>query len=448
MRGSRTVLIEVCGVDCAFMANLRRNSVAASRATVAATLLWALAWTGEHSAATLAQTQVVGDVVFRGVRGVDVAEQAIGAVLSVSLAGVEVRDLAAPDGVERGRMLSWDRVALVQGEHASEAQAYSDIATDAWRARVRMERGDLAGAEPLLEQLFVRYRGQQGPTAAMVASGLLRCRLQRQAQSAAVEAWLALMASEQPEVKFDSTRQDDDVTPTPVLDENWGLAPQLPPIWVRGPALRVVLGAIVGEGEASNRAGRLARLYRVSAAVDAGDVSDADAIVKTLGERPSGDQGLELVWDVVASRIASGAQREAAIAGLRARLTHRSGDVEPLPGWVEAWTRVALGRAMLVRGAPASDEASRLTQDDARNLGIVQLLHVPARLEGVSPYLAGLALAEVGAALDEDGQTEAAGRVRRMFFERYSGHPAQSMLMNSRAALDATTGVLTTGGAK
>lgn len=385
------------------------------------------------------------EVVLRGAQGSNPAAQGVGTVLAVSLAGVEVRDLTAPEGVERGKVLSWDRVAAVRGGLEQEAQVYAELATDAWRARARMERGDLAGAEPLLEQLFVRYRGQQGPTAAMVASGLLRCRLQRQAQSAAVEAWLALMASEQPEVMFEPSRDDEDVARPRVLDEAWGLAPQLPPIWVRGPALRVVLGAIAGEGEASNRAGRLARLYRLSAAVDAGEGADAEAVAKTLGERPSGDQGLELVWDVVASRVGVGPARDAALAGLRARLVPRSGDAEPLPAWAEAWTRVALGRAMLVRGE-AGDDGARLAQDDARNLGIVQLLHVPARLEGVSQYLAGVALAEVGAALEEDGQTDAAGRVRRMFFERYTGHPAQSMLMNSRAALDGPMGAA--GGGK
>jgi hypothetical protein len=395
----------------------------------------ALVWDGGAGSVARASATELSDVVLRGPQGDNPAAQGVGPVLAVSLVGVEVRDLAAPDGVARGKVLSWDRVAAVRGEFSQEAEAYAELATDAWRARARMERGDLAGAEPLLEQLFVRYRGQQGPTAAMVASGLLRCRLQRQAQSAAVEAWLALMASEQPEVMFEPIRNEEDVARPRVLDEAWGLAPQLPPIWVRGPALRVVLGAIAGEGEASNRAGRLARLYRLSAAVDAGESADAEAISKTLGERPSGDQGLELVWDVVASRVASGAARDAALAGLRARLAPRSGEAEPLPGWAEAWTRVALGRALLVRGA-AGDEAARLAQDDVRNLGIVQLLHVPARLEGVSPYLAGVALAEVGAALDEDGQTDAAGRVRRMFFERYTGHPAQSMLMTSRAALD------------
>jgi hypothetical protein len=379
-------------------------------------------------------------VELRGTAREAAAQEGVGPALAVSLGGVEVQDLAAPEGVVRTRTLSWDRVRAVRGGLAADAAAFADIADDAWRARTRMERRDYAGAEPLLEQLFVRYRGQQGPTAAMVASGLLRCRLHRQAQSAAVEAWLALMASEQPEVLFEGGRRDEDVAIAPVLDERWGLAPQLPPLWVRGPALRVVLGAIAGEGEASNRAGRLALLYRLSAAVDAGEVTDADAIAKALGARPTGDAGLELVWDVVASRVGMGEQRDAAIAGLRARLAPRDADAEPLAGWVEAWSRVALGRAMLVPTAQPADDAARLAAADARNLGIVQLLHVPARLEGVSPYLAGLALAEVGAALEEDGQTDAASRVRRMFFERYAGHPAQSMLMGARAALDAGGG--------
>jgi hypothetical protein len=426
------------------MRSLRRQFATPHRAGRRAALLACAASLAiaSLSIASLAQPAAPSEVDLRGPARDAAIQQAIGPVLALSLAGVEVRDLSAPEGVERSRVISWDRVRAIRGGLADDAAPFADIATDAWRARTRMERRDYAGAEPLLEQLFVRFRGQQGPTAAMVASGLLRCRLHRQAQSAAVEAWLALMASEQTEVRFEGSRRDEDIAIASVLDEQWGLAPQLPPLWVRGPALRVVLGAIAGEGEATNRAGRLALLYRLSAAVDAGEVTDSEAIAKSLGARPTGDQGLELVWDVVASRVGAGEQRDAAVAGLRARLAPRDPDAEPLAGWVEAWTRVALGRAMLVRFGEPADDAEKLAQADARNLGIVQLLHVPARLEGVSPYLAGLALAEVGAALEQDGQTEAASRVRRMFFERFAGHPAQSMLMSARASLD------TGGGAK
>ncbi len=378
-------------------------------------------------------------------RGGDPGNEGIGEVVTVSFAGVEVRETSSGDNAARTRVLSWDRVAEVRGKLSAEAEPFGEMAKMAWRARVRMERGDLAGAEPLLEQLFAKVRGQQGPTAAMVASGLLRCRLARQAQSAAVEAWLALMASEQQEVLFEREKSDADVRVIPVHDEAWGLSPQLPPIWIKGPALSVVLGAIAGndvgtsEGHGSNvgsRAGRVAQLYRVSAAFETGE----DVVVP---ERMAGDAGLELVWDVVASRCGTVEQRATAISGLRGRLAPGSPDAAPLPGWTEAWMRVALGRAMIADGEAkktGADASGMLASLDERNLGIVHLLHVPARLDGVHPYLAGLALAEAAVALDAEGDGEGAGRIRQLFFERYSGHPAQGLAQAVTHALKPATG--------
>ena len=48
---------------------------------------------------------------------------------------------------------------------------------------------------------------------------------------------------------------------------------------------------------------------------------------------------------------------------------------------MEAWVRVGLGRS-LMRESAVEDQL----------VGVAQMLHVPARLRGESPYLAGVAL--------------------------------------------------------
>src|SRR6185436_14279511 len=78
----------------------------------------------------------------------------------------------------------------VQGESAKKAAEFEALSTKAWRARTRAERGDWAAAEPLFEELFPLIEGKDGPTAAMVAEGLVRCRLRRGAQGAALWPWL------------------------------------------------------------------------------------------------------------------------------------------------------------------------------------------------------------------------------------------------------------------
>lgn len=336
-----------------------------------------------------------------------------GEVRGVTFAGVEV---VAPDGAVR--VISWDQVASVEGPHAKDAAELSEVATLAWRARVRMERGDVSGAEQLFEQLFVKYRGQSGATAGVVASGLLRCRLSRQAQNAAVEAWLALLATGESETLFDREKPDEDLRVVPIVDAATGLAPQLPPIWIKGPALQVVLSAIAPSSGAApmDRAGKLAMLYRISAVDEVQRSGGAVVEQQVLPARSIGEPGLELVWDVVASRCGDDAQQTQAMTALEARIN--SSDT---PAWVQAWSRFALGRAMMAQGKATGNK-------DQRGLGMIHLLHVPSRFASISPYLAGLALAEVAGALADDGDVEGASRVRRVFLEQYPAHPAQAIL--------------------
>lgn len=327
-----------------------------------------------------------------------------GVVSGADAQGVSV-DVAGQEKPERV-VISWDRVASVEGVEG--AAAFSAVAESAWRARSRLARGDTAGAEPLFESLFSRYEGQQGATAGVVASGLLRCRLSRQAQAAAVRPWLALVASGAKETVFDTpTLVADGIVVPAVVDAETGLAPGLPPIWIPSPAVEAMVApaSAAGTGGAGERAGVLAELYRASAASTMGRSVH-------MPVRSETDAGAALVWDVVAATAGTRDERAAARANLAARL----GD-EVLPAqWTEAWCRVALGRSQVLDG----DGEERLR-------GVVNLMHVPARLEPVSPYLAGVALVDVARAMEQAGDTEAAARVWRELAERFPGHPALAL---------------------
>src|SRR5262249_21729976 len=127
-----------------------------------------------------------------------------------------------------GTVISWDRVASVQGDLGDAAGPFLATGEKLWRARTRLERGDVVGAEPLVEELFAQFAGQRGATAAVAAGGLLRCRLATGAQTGAVVPWLgylgALGENEQPTLAGDS-----DPGAGPAVDAGTGLAPLLPP---------------------------------------------------------------------------------------------------------------------------------------------------------------------------------------------------------------------------
>lgn len=298
------------------------------------------------------------------------------------------------------QLVTWDRVAAMQGSWRERAEPYRAMATDLWRARVRLERGDTLGAEPLLERHLSKFEGRRGPLAAMVWSGVMRCRVSRQAQSAAIVAWAGVVRTGENEVSFAGrARPGDDLRDTALVDGGTGLAPQLAPIFLPTPSLQIVAAAMPRTTE--TRADRLLAMYAAAADFELGRSV-------TLPARDDSDVALALTWDVVAARIGDDAAKVKARANLERRLT---GD-EP-PRWQEAWVRVALGRLML-----ASKEA------EERRLGAAMLLHVPARLADAHPYLAGVALAEVSASMGRDGNVTGARAVLARLQREYPGHPA------------------------
>ncbi len=145
-----------------------------------------------HGLTTLQQPQPAGTVLPRGV-----SETSLGEPTAVAPEGVSVVRDRNPDGKPVATIvIGWDRVREVTGPLATEASKFTSTAEKAWRARARLERGDWVAAEPLFEELFSEYRTRTGPTALTVAGGLVRCRLMRGAQTAAVEPWIAWLRAQ------------------------------------------------------------------------------------------------------------------------------------------------------------------------------------------------------------------------------------------------------------
>jgi hypothetical protein len=97
-------------------------------------------------------------------------------------------------------------------------------------------------------------------------------------------------------------------------------------------------------------------------------------------ESGSEDAGVKLVREMVLSRVGDAEQRKAARELLMRRA--ESADVEP---WQEAWCRAAVGRSLMSE-----------SDGQQRREGVLQALHVPARLARHAPELAALALNELG----------------------------------------------------
>lgn len=327
-----------------------------------------------------------------------------GRVVGVDGSGVGVSEGGKGSGVA----IPWDRVWRLEGARAGEMGPFAGLAERCWRARSRWERGDAVAAEVVFEGLMASGEaGERGATAALIAEGLLRCRVRRGAQASAVEPWLAWVRA------TDSTErrawlEDTGASPgvSGVLDVETGLSPMLPPIWVDSSAVRV-LGGEGPSDEASwsglGKAAALERLYRLSARVECGAAREEE-----WGKVPvkHADVAVALAARIVLSRAGDAGQREKARELLREVVASRPAV------WMEAWCHAAIGRSLLREEDP-----------EKRLMGVAELLVVPARMPRAVPYVTGVALAESAVELKRRGDGAGAALLKRDLVEQFVGHP-------------------------
>lgn len=272
-------------------------------------------------------------------------------------------------------VVPWDRVRSVEPEPAAPDFAdRMDKATSLWRARSRVERHDTTLAEPLLERCFEEYRGQTHETALVVAEGLLRCRLARGDHILAV-----IPALEMIRLRRAGETTESYSTLGPVFDEEYALCPLLAPAWAPRPRLEALAGDLDAYDAGDDRVvAAMAAFYRQAALRTLGSATDA---VASFPEHP----GVRMLALVTNPDAVDAMQRA----------------IPTLPPWAEAWTRYAVGVALL--------QSSDL---DTRQRGAVSLVHVPARFGRSQPYLAALAVATVADALEREGESEAAANLR------------------------------------
>lgn len=289
--------------------------------------------------------------------------------------------------------ISLDRVRAVTGPMAESWSQVSDIAERVWRARARLHRGDALGAEPLYESLHAEYRGQRGPTAAVVSEGLLRCRLARQAHTSAVGPWLDWLTSgggDPSAIGVTSTLGSREVT----------LIAALPPIWSDSPAV-VAFASTANSAHLSGHARTLMDLYIAAARFE------TEGLEQPIPTAVGSDPAVSLVRDVVAARVADARARSVARDALRKRL-----ETDP-PPWVRSWCRAALGRSMI-----------REPDIESRRRGIIELISVHTLHATDVPFLAGLALADAAHTCEVIGESESASAIWRELNAAYPGHPS------------------------
>jgi hypothetical protein len=300
-------------------------------------------------------------------------------------------------GSHSSELIRWARSREVETEKSrAEIDRYREDAIALWRARSRLERSDFELAEPLFERLFEKYRGQKHETALVVAEGLLRCRLARGSNDAAV-----IPALEAVRLRH-SVKNAANVYSIlrPVIDARTGLCIDLPPAWVNATALtRLERDLASYDAKGDTVAAAQAELYRL-------------AIQQQMGIAPSPrrdlavtDPGVIFLRLIVQSQVGDAAVRAASRKELEVL-------VPKLEPWQLSWAHFALGISLL-----------REDNRDHHEKGMVHLAHLPARFGQSQPFLAGLAIEALAQACDREGDAAGAAALRADLKVSFANHP-------------------------
>lgn len=327
-----------------------------------------------------------------------------GRIMAIDDAGIGI----SPESGGASIVLSWDRVRSVDMDFRDpKLDRYLAVAMDMWRARSRIERGDYAMAEPILTKYFERYRGQTNETALVVAEGLMRCRLARQANDQAVIPALEtarLLRAKQTTLSY---------APLPsLIDQRTSLCITLPPAFAITPGL-TNLQRELSDYRANDDSviAAMSGLYRQAV---------QQLLRSEVSETPLGKAadhpGVLLLQMLVHANSANDSLRSVA----RDKLTGSLGSLQP---WTLAWARYAIGQSWLRNSGKGQQQA-----------GLVSMIHVPAQFATDQPYLSGLAMATISEWLEVNGQVESAAALRLELQTTYPVHPALGTEVKSQKA--------------
>lgn len=320
------------------------------------------------------------------------------AVVEVGPAGVRV---AAEDASTR--VFGWHEVKRVSGGRETDAAPFLPLSDDLWRAWLRLQRGDVNLAEPIFERLWKEALDAEnsentdspvrlaGPTGLVIAEGVARVRLSRGALPGAVEPWATSVAIRRA-VAGDASSS------IGLLD------PQLPPVFVHSLAVERLAttepNRVIHDDPIASA---LFDLYRISASRSFAPEDSPIQAPTQAGAHPD----VALVLQLVRSQHGDETGRRTASEALVSLAASDPGS------WREAWARHAIGSALV-----QSDN------DRTRLLGVVQLLHLPARFSNTQRYLTGLALAKASIEFRRRGEDARAATLRAELEQTMPAHPA------------------------
>lgn len=275
------------------------------------------------------------------------------------------------DGSAVPRVIPWYDLKQVEPSNTN-TERFAPFADRAWRAHTRIDRGDFDGALPLYESMRDAYLWEIGPQSMDIGIGLKRCLISQQQRTQAIEPALSWFVSAKLHTLESSVAE-------PSVDPQTMLHIDLPPIMIESSKSQVLAEL----PESLNRTDRERLLFAYFRLVHEG-VNRQELIVERIDQLKRSlrarDPGIVLMEQMAFAQAHPETSRRIAAQDALRRRTQTQHDT-----WIEVWSRLALGSALLRESDP-------IKQDE----GVIELLHVVVRLSDIDTNLT-MTAAEIAA---------------------------------------------------
>jgi len=293
-------------------------------------------------------------------------EPQVGEIVLMDEQGIHLR----MDGTVLPLQIAWYDIRNLEPS-STQYSEFRTIAQNAWRAHLRLERGDYTSAEIEYARLAEQYLWKQGLESADVSLGLMRCRLDREDRASAVLPFLSWLGSQTIDQIASQIKQEE----IDGYDSEYRLMTYLPPVF--GPEDRVsAIDPIPELGSKSIHQQAYYELYRLAYSIDEHKTEVAEKSLDEINRlgigRANRDAGFEFMKDMVTAQAHPVEDtRRAARDSLNRKIKSQTGS------WIEMWARLGLGISLLDEEDVESNER-----------GVIELIHVIVRFQSMNPNLA------------------------------------------------------------
>lgn len=275
------------------------------------------------------------------------------------------------------QVVAWHTISSIESDQVGTGfDAHLARGQMLWRAKIRLQRGDVRLAMPLFEETFMQLKNAKGDDAFLAAEGMLRCTIAHGNIQASVAPWLAAVRH------LDHGRSSLFPDFSPIIDPKTFLCPHVPPVWDTHLVERSI-STLKLDNKLMNEF--------------------VDVILGEAGQNQTLHNGPDFLRNILLLTESDHTQIEDQIETMSRETA--------LQRWQLAWIKYTAAKSLMKQGK------------ESETLALLKLAEVASTYGKEQPWIAGASMVLMVEILQSSGKLKASKNIRNEFIRVFPSHP-------------------------